>query len=262
MRERVHLLTTCTYRSHIDYFNLHAKRKSGIVSPRRYDSAGAIMAGKGGIGDVSFEIGACFVPMDGGLKGLSDAEKQAFACLNAYRKDIVSAERTFEITRLAIGGAIAWELLENVRTWSLRAVGLGKVHVGVKVLGVPVLDHTAAEEAEERGYLPSKTFDQRKLALSVPSGAIQYIAAIMASIADSASKAGFEDLTNNAPMLASAYQAWDLDEWDAHLKSKAKGSKFTVANPMGTWVASNLDFLTAALGKSGLKGNERSALTS
>jgi hypothetical protein len=113
--------------------------------------------------EVSFEIGASFLPIDGGPPGLDDAQKQVFACLNAWRGDIENAERTFHVSRVAIAGAIAWEMLENVRTRSPRSVGFGKIHLyNYNLRG------TVAEQAERRGYLPAKTYDGRKLFLSTP----------------------------------------------------------------------------------------------
>jgi hypothetical protein len=223
---------------------------------------------------VSFEIGASFIPMDGGLPGLTDAEKQVFACLNAYRWDIVNAERDFRVTRLAIAGAIAWEMLQNVRTWSPRSVGFGKVHLynysktgaafgfmaGAAVGSVPggvvgaaigaVDFDTAAKQAEDAGYLPVQTRDARKVLLSTPSGAIKYIAGIMTGVADIAARDGFRDVRNDPEILTNVYQSMDLNTWDKHLKEKPKGSDLKGGNAMDIWVMANLDFLTAAVGKS------------
>jgi hypothetical protein len=71
--------------------------------------------------DCALAIGASFAPIiNTGLSGLNAAEGQIFACLRAHSGEIVNAERTFRVTRLAISGAIAWEMLENVRKCSPR----------------------------------------------------------------------------------------------------------------------------------------------
>jgi hypothetical protein len=181
--------------------------------------------------------------MDGGLAGLDDAEKQVFACLNAWRSVIENAESTFRVSRLAIAGAVAWELLENVRTWSPRSTGFGKVHLyNYNFRG------TVAEQAESRGYLPKKTYSERKLILTTPEGAITYVAGIMAAIADITTRHGFGDIRNDPVMLTNVYQSKDLDEWEAHLKKKRAGSTLAGGNPMDIWVAKNNAFLTAAVG--------------
>src|SRR4051812_24709367 len=88
------------------------------------------MAGKKAVqaDEVSFEIGASYKPVLSGLS-LTPAEEQVFACLHAHRADIVEAEQRFQVSRVAIAGAIAWEMLENARTGSARSVGFGKVHL-------------------------------------------------------------------------------------------------------------------------------------
>lgn len=204
-------------------------------------------AHKGSADDVSFEIRACYKPMSRGLPGLTEAEKQVFACLNAHRAYIVNAERKFGVTRLAIAGAIAQEMLENVHTSSLRAVGFGKVHWFN--LGWPP-DRTAASQVEALGYLPQRSLTERKIVLMSPQGAIQYIAAIMAAIAEAAVRHGFADLRDNPEILTNVYQGLDLDQWEAHLAEKAPGTGFSGGNSMDIWVVHHLDFLTAAVGKS------------
>ncbi len=203
----------------------------------------------GSVSDVSFEIGASYVPMDGGLPGLSDAEKQVFACLHAHRAYIVDAESDFGVSRLAIAGAIAWEMLENPRKWSPRSAGFGKVHLYNYRFGFnPIDTDTAAKQAEDTGYVPAKTYDERKLLLSMPPSAIRYIAALMAAIADMAGRYGFDDIRDNPEILTNVYQSKDLKEWEDHLKAKPSGTAFAGGNKMDIWVKGHLKFLTAAVG--------------
>jgi hypothetical protein len=220
------------------------------VQPRAADERRAKMGATGGkVSDVSFEIGASYVPMDGGLPGLSDAEKQVFACLHTHRAYIVQAERDFGVSRLAIAGAIAWEMLENPRKWSPRSAGFGKVHLYNYRFGFNPIDaDTAAKQAEDAGYLPAKTYDERKLLLSMPPSAIRYIAALMAAIADLAARYGFEDIRDNPEILTNVYQSKDLKQWEGHLKAKPAGTSFTGGNKMDIWVTGHLKFLTAAVG--------------
>jgi hypothetical protein len=205
-------------------------------------------SGKGGsVSDVSFEVGASYIPLDGGLPGLSDAQKQVFACLTDNRSLIVEAERKFGASRVAIAGAIAWEMLENVRHWSPRSVGFGKVHL--YNYDLPPTD-TAAKQAEDAGYLPNKTYGERKLLLSTPPGAINYIAALMAAFADLAGRYGFADIRDNPEILTNVYQSKDLADWEAHLKTKTPGTGFSGGNTMDIWVKGHLTFLIAAVGPS------------
>lgn len=202
--------------------------------------------------DWSLEARACYVPVKNSLH-LTPTEDQAFAPLIAHRKSIVEAEKRFRVTRLAVAGAIAWELIENPRNTSVRAVGLGKVHhnsgrIG-GYLGVAD-DDTAAAQAEARGYLPQLAYTERKLKLGTASGAIEYIAAIMRGIADAAYNAGFPSIYDDPVILTNVYHGKTLSDWDEHLAKKAKGSKFAGGNPMDIWVGDHLPFLIAAVGRS------------
>lgn len=78
--------------------------------------------------DVSFEIGASYIPIINS-PAQNAAEGQVFACLFAHRREIIAAEKKFGVTRIAIAGVIAWEMLENVRKWSPRSAGFGKIHL-------------------------------------------------------------------------------------------------------------------------------------
>jgi len=58
------------------------------------------------------------------------------------------------IDRRAIAGVIAWEALKNLRTFSPRSVGPGKVHLW------EVKGNVVAEVVEDLGYLPLRTYKE------------------------------------------------------------------------------------------------------
>ena len=214
--------------------------------------------------DVSFEIGACFMPVKTNM-AVDPAQMQVLAALRANRSAIVKAEQTFRIDRRAIAGAAAWEMLENVRHWSPRSSGWGKVHLynysakgalkgglGGGWLGAAMgaVDFdTVAKQTEDRGYLPPQTFADRKVLLSTPEGAIKYIAASMAAFADIAERFDFEDIRGNPTILTNVFQAHTLKTWEDYLGKKPAGSPFAAGNTMAVWVRSNLTFLEEAVGQ-------------
>jgi hypothetical protein len=195
--------------------------------------------------DVSFEIGMCYIPIVG-APGATDAEQQVYAALFAHRTQITAAAAKFDVSRVAIAGAIAWEMLENVRPSGWRSVGWGKVHT----FNFPAFwDDPIAKEVEDRGYLPKRTSAEREALLARPESAIVYIAAIMAAIADAAEARHGASIRMNPEVLTNVYQSKDLDDWERHLDRKAPGSGFSGGNPMDKWVIANRSFLEAAVGK-------------
>lgn len=214
--------------------------------------------------DVSFEIGASFIPAQTEIEGLNDAEKQVLGWLRKYKGDIAEAEKSFRVDRRAVAGAIAWEMLENVRSWSPRSVGPGKVHLynysakgaalGL-ILSNPLLTldyDTVATQTEERGYLPRQSDSDRRRILATPAGAISYIAGIMAAIADIAAQYGHGDIRQDPVILTNVYQSKTLNTWDAHVRSRKRGGAFVGGNPMDIWVASHLPFLEDGVGRPNL----------
>jgi len=208
----------------------------------------------------SFELGASFMPVPTSLS-LNPDEMQVLAWLRAFKPNIVDAERTFVVDRRAIAGAIAWEMLENPRGRGVRAVGAGKVHlfnyslsaaiIGGVVGGAQDYD-TVAKQTEDYGYLPKQSLENRRALLATPAGAIKYIAAIMAAVADIAGRYGFEDIRTNPEILTNVYHGSDLKKWEEHLRGKAKGSPFKGGNPMDIWVVKNTRFLEEAVGTTDL----------
>ncbi|MGO8794153.1 MAG: hypothetical protein ACLQLC_04970 [Candidatus Sulfotelmatobacter sp.] len=205
---------------------------------------------------------------------IDGAQMQVLAALRSRQGAIAAAEQRFRVDRRAIAGAIAWEMLKNPPDWKRRilrsvspiprSVGWGKVHLynfsgtgavaGLADFGplgglAGALDfHTIAEETEEAGYLPKRSFFQRKKVLATPEGAITYIAAIMAAIADLAGEYGFDDIRSNPSILTNVYQGETLSSWEEKLKLKPRGTDFVAGNEMAIWVQQNGSFLQEAVG--------------
>jgi hypothetical protein len=201
---------------------------------------------------VSDEIGASYLPVRSN-SCIDGAEMQVLAALRSQKTSIVEAEQKFRIDRRAIAGAIAWEMLENAPDWKRRFIisitgirrsaGWGKVH-----LFNYSISPTVAEEIEAAGYLPKVSSAQRKTILSTPEGAITYVAAIMAAIADLAARNGFEDIRSNPSILTNEYQADTLKKWEEKLRKKAPDTPFVAGNAMALWVRKRLSFLEDAVG--------------
>jgi hypothetical protein len=108
---------------------------------------------------------------------------------------------------------------------------------------------TVAKQVEDRGYLPKQNYEGRKRLLATPEGAIAYIAAIMAAIAEIAARMGFEDIRRNPVILTNAYQSQTLTTWEEHLRNKKKGTPLAGGNTMDVWVGCHLPFLEDAVGR-------------
>ena len=215
--------------------------------------------------DVSAEIGACYAEVATVLRDLTPAQMQVLAWMRAYRPDIERAEQAFRIDRRAIAGAIAWEMLKNVRQWSPRSAGVGKIHLynysvdgirtgfargGIVGAAIGVIDFdTIAAQTEDAGYLPAQTFASRKALLATPEGAIRYVGAIMAAIADIAARTGFEDIRGNPEILTNVYQGKTLKTWEEHLRGKPPGAPLAGGNAMDIWVRAHLPFIEDGVGR-------------
>jgi len=194
---------------------------------------------------ISFELADAVNLRDAStsLTGLSQAERHVHAWLRQYKDDMVNREAQYKIDRRAIAGAISWEALQNVQRDSVRAVGPGKVHILTGKYGGT--DHTVAKEVEDLGYVKQESFHARESLLKTAQGAIEYISAIMGALADKAANYQYQ-IRCNPPILTTAYQAWDIPEWGAHLNSKF-GQPLEPA-AMGAWVRDHMDYLTDAVG--------------
>jgi hypothetical protein len=189
--------------------------------------------------------------------------------LGKYRPLLEEAEQRFHVDRRAIAGAIAWEALENASTlgFSFRAVGPGKPHLwdvdftprlvanefGMLSLA-DIKTDMPVKQVEDRGYLPQKSFEQRRELLKSPAGSIQYIGAIMGAIADIA--APVENIRCQPALLADIYQWIDFAKWEARIRQRLESKKklgtytpFAIGNKMGAWVQAHLDYLESAVGK-------------
>lgn len=202
------------------------------------------MAGSAmGFDGVSYEIGMCYLPIMGS-PARNAAEEQVYAALHAHRDQIAAAGRRYRVSRIAVAGAIAWEMLENVRSGGWRSVGWGKVHT----FNFAFWDDPIAKEVEDRGYLPKQSRAERERLLRQPDSAILYIAAIMGAVADAAERIHGGNIRMDAEILTNVYQSMDLDDWEGHLGRKAKGAGFGGGNAMDRWVVERRDFLEHAVG--------------
>jgi|SRR5882757_2348123 len=194
---------------------------------------------------------------------LSDAQCAVFAWLVEHKPYLVAAERTWNVDRRAIAGAIAWEALQNPNCLTPllggcgRSVGPGKVHYKSKRFlgeGIPV-----AKQIELAGYLPVQNVASRKRILRTPEGAITYIAAIMSAYADIGSQCGIRELrTRQDLILVQPYQGvrrvGELDELEswrlAMNRHRERGTRLAPDNPMYHWIneRSNIEFVESAIG--------------
>jgi hypothetical protein len=244
------------------------------------------------------EFGACYAPVVTSLC-LNPIQMQMLAALRSQRANIAAAEQNFRIDRRAIAGAIAWEMMEDPMTkWRgtmvdflpARGMGWGQIHAWS--LRNPFGD-TMAKQAEDAGYLPKRTDEERKKILATPEGSITYIAGIMAAIADVPESMGFnEDIRSNPMMLTQVYHSWTLKEWKEKLyekKKKLSDKEWMLAHPqiladpdaeaayyvetvgvsesfdpesdMAVWVGKNLAFLEDAVGDPDLPESTRKCST-
>jgi hypothetical protein len=220
---------------------------SGTIARTRHCPPGpSLVIGK----DISVEIGASFQPIQTSLT-LRPAEMQVFAALRHNMSLIVDSERIFNIDRRAIAGAIAYEMLGNPEAKSKLPghwVGWGKVHLYNLSAADPFpWTDTIAEETENRGYLPKQTSEHRRNVLASPAGAIRYIAAIMAAIADIAGAFGY-DIRWKPILLTNVYNGQTLKRWEEHLRKKPRGETLKGGNKMDIWVERHMGFLEEAVG--------------
>jgi hypothetical protein len=190
-------------------------------------------------GYISFELSDAWdLPRPLGMYGgMSEAQLQVLSWLQAHAAEIEAAERLWRVDRRAIAAAIAWEALENVWPFSIRAVGPGKVHYNSSVVN----------QVEDAGYLPKRSVGAREALLRTPSGAIEYIGAIMAAQADVAASFGY-NIRCNVPILTNEFQGRDIEQWRAHLASRKAGSPLEPGNTMGIWSRENLPYMEFGVG--------------
>jgi hypothetical protein len=206
---------------------------------------------------VSFELDqSSLQSLPTALKNLSEDEMRVLAWLQKFKSDIAGAEKKYCVDRRAIAGAIAWEALENVKSFSLRSAGPGKIHYKT---GFWERGTTTLEQTEKAGYLPPQTEEGRRELVADPIGAINSIAAIMKADADAIS--GYMNIYKYPGMLATFYNAWKLDEVKDLARQKMASRKpnelpLLIPNEMGIWVENHHLFLEDAVGKPELPSSE------
>ena len=176
---------------------------------------------------------------------------RVFDWLRRNRRAIADAERTRNVSRIAIAGVIAYEAIENVlpMIWRpfARYSGPGKVHY--RESHIPLVEgEPLAKEIEVLGYLPARTMVARARVLSTDDGAIDYIAAILAAFSDAANLR-HREIRCRADLLATFYSSWTLREARQHLVVSRRALE---PNDVGQWVLLEHRFLEAAVGQSRL----------
>jgi cell wall-associated NlpC family hydrolase len=233
-------------------------------SPNRSSDGFKYVKGEG----VSFELqDAPFVCTITSLPEISLDEMRVLAWLRDQKFQIIAAEAQFQVDRRAIAGAIAWEALKNVHSWSARAGGPGKLHewrwnphIAATLMGslLSTTDEgTWVKAVEDEKLLPKQRYSDRKKLLQSASGAIQYVAATMDLIALLYERAGspgtcLPSIRINAPILLNEYQGSDPGKWAARVKTIKKGEILKPGNPMAIWYLSphNQQLLQDAVGPS------------
>jgi hypothetical protein len=205
---------------------------------------------------ISFELGDAPIPTKEETKtlGLSEDEARVHLWLKKYQEEIAAAEASFGVDRRAIAGAIAWEALENVKIWSLRSCGPGKVHSWTWSTGLLGEGETVAGQVEREGYLPRVREKERCMILKTATGSIKYIGAIMSAFAEATEKPNShgwpgENIRVRPEILTNAYQSEDLNSWRIRLETKIAGDNLKPGNEMAIWVRDHLGFLETAVGK-------------
>jgi hypothetical protein len=240
--------------------NLNDKRKPGITCPVKDADQG-----------VSYEIGASYMPVQTRLCGLNGSQMQVLAWLRANKATIIRFARKFRVDRRAIAGAIAFEMLENIHTAPVTVpgipsidVGPAKVHVWVgsqKHIGSSIIfmewnrvfsdigNGTWAKDVEDRKYLSSQSPESRQVLLSTNEGAITYIAAIMADIADLCEENKLRSIRYDPIILTNVYHGKLPKEWEDYVKSLPTSHHFKGGNPMDKWIAAHMDFIEDGVGR-------------
>jgi hypothetical protein len=167
--------------------------------------------------------------------------------LKQHAKEIVDAERRFNVSRIAIAGAIAWEALENPQAFSKKSVGPGKIHL-VGEGG----DMSWPEAVEAAGLMPSLTAYQRTVELRKPATAILYIAAIYSIMCGDAEKKGW-NLRGDHGVLGQMYHSRTPRQWKDTISKKRLNDPWRLPpGAMGRWMQLNFLYLREAVGPSSI----------
>jgi hypothetical protein len=160
--------------------------------------------------------------------------------LHAERDTIRRDAERWQVSPTAIAGVVAYEALENREPAMIsilaRYSGPGKVHYRESRLspGDPV-----SKQVEDTGYVPKRSWQERRRILSTNEGAISYIAAIMRAFSDLARYHG-RLIQCDSAVLSTLYTAWDLHSFSRRLNSNDRSLRI---NEAGRWVANNRNWL-------------------
>lgn len=198
---------------------------------------------------VSFELKeAPFMCVPTTLSQISLDEMRVLAWLREHKTEIIGVEAEFHVDRRAVVAAIAWEAIENVHSFSLRAVGAGKEHVFRWTLRSDFMggilattdEDTWAKGVEDAGLLPPQAFKDRIKILQEPKQAIRYVAASMQLIATIYEKQGSPGICTppiriNPAILTNVYQGSDVRKWTERVKTITPTEILKPGNSMALW---------------------------
>jgi hypothetical protein len=186
------------------------------------------------------------------LQGLDEDRRAVMSWLRLYGDEIQMQEILRGVDRRAIAGAIAWEALVNVRS-SARLTrgsgGPGKVHV--QTSHGPDTRSAAPAEVEERGLIAEATYEERLRLLGTPTGAIDYIGAIMQAMAQDAEMSGF-DIWRDPAVLTWGYHSKYVDTFRERMEEKVRAGETTFDtshSDMAVWTVGNLHYLELCVGQ-------------
>lgn len=168
-------------------------------------------------------------------------EMRVLAWLREHKVEIIAAEAEFQVDRRAVAAAIAWEALENVRSFSIRAEGPGKEHVfRWSLRSISTDEGTWAKAVEDSGLLPVQPYSIRVKTLHSASGGIRYVAATMDLIAIIYEKHGSPGVCAppirlNPAILTNVYQGSDPERWTERVRTIKVGEVVKPGNPMALW---------------------------
>ncbi len=173
------------------------------------------------------------------------------AWLEKNRSWIVAAEKRFHISRIAIGGLIAYEALVDVHlsryaglaNWS----GPGKVHFKQYRFaeGDPL-----AKQVEDMGMLPKRTMQQREKILQTAQWSSLYIAASMRALANIVRQETRHDISCDPGALVTLDSAWTLHSAKRYFATHHRKHFVFTDNFAGNWVTGQQAFLRRAVGAS------------
>src|SRR5690606_28851948 len=114
----------------------------------------------------------------------------------------------------------------------------------------PDMRSAAPAEVEERGLIPAQTYEERLRLLQTPTGAIDYIGAIMQAMAQDAEAEGF-DIWRDPAVLTWGYHSKYVDTFRERMEEKVREGETTFdpsPSAMAVWTAATCTTWSCASG--------------